>query len=263
MTRVSFLLTMALWLCSPAAISAQDLSQSLPPRDTLFQVSSIDNLLKGGFDGEVPLAELLKHGDTGIGTLDGLDGELLIVDGKPYQIGVDGVARLQPGTAKTPFAAVSFFEPDLVLPLKDVANFEDLSKRIKAALPADGAFYLVRIRQTFDKIKARSVPRQSKPYPTLAEAAKAQAIFEFSEQPGVMVGLWCPATIGGLNAAGLHLHFITEDRTRGGHVLDFSSKTLQVELDRTDALALKLSLIAPPSENEQRVGKHDLDKVER
>jgi acetolactate decarboxylase len=263
MKLIAFFLTAAFWLCSPAASLAQDLSKTLPPRDTLFQVSTIDNLLKGGFDGEVPLAELLKHGDTGIGTLDGLDGELLITEGAAYQIGIDGVARRQPDTAKTPFAAVSFFESDIALPMKDVANFDDLSKRIKAALPSGDAFYLVRIRQTFDTVKARSVPRQQKPYPTLAEAAKAQAIFEFQNQPGVMVGLWCPSTIGGLNAAGLHLHFLTADKTRGGHVLDFSSRELTVELDRTDALALKLPLIPPPTDNERRVGKHDLDKVER
>ena len=61
-------------------------------RDTLFQFSTIDELLEGSYDGNMTYKELAEHGDFGIGTFDRLDGEMIGCDGKFYQIKANGVA---------------------------------------------------------------------------------------------------------------------------------------------------------------------------
>ena len=57
-----------------------------PPRDTLFQVSTIGALNVGVFGGVVDYANLKQQGDCGIGSFTGLDGEMVAVDGKFYQV---------------------------------------------------------------------------------------------------------------------------------------------------------------------------------
>lgn len=240
-------------------------SQAATPqeREILFQVSTIDALLKGGYDGAVSMGELKKHGDLGIGTLDGLDGELIVVDGQAYQITVDGIAHAAPDAAQTPFVALTFFEPDITLIFENVSGLDDLSRRIAAALPASQAFYAIRVEQTFDAVTARSVPRQSKPYPPLAEAVKQQAVFAFRDAAGVMAGLFCPGYVGTANVPGLHLHFLTADKTRGGHVLNLQAAKLTVTLDRTDRLDLLIPEGLLPAGNSAASTPDALNSIER
>ena len=51
--------------------------------------------------------ELAEHGDLGLGTLNGLDGEMIALDGRFYRADVDGMAEEIDPTERTPFAAMS------------------------------------------------------------------------------------------------------------------------------------------------------------
>jgi acetolactate decarboxylase len=44
----------------------------------------------GVYDGVQPAGEIEKHGDFGIGTFEALDGEMIAVDGRYYQVTSDG-----------------------------------------------------------------------------------------------------------------------------------------------------------------------------
>jgi len=66
--------------------------QGLAQEEKVFQVSTIKALLAGVYDGEVTFGQLKQQGDLGLGTLNGLDGEMVAVDGRFYQIKTDGVA---------------------------------------------------------------------------------------------------------------------------------------------------------------------------
>lgn len=94
-----------------------------PAQDTLYQVSTLDSLMQGVYDGELMLEELLQRGDFGIGTFDALDGEMVILDG------------------------------------------------------------------------------------------------------------WCPDYLSGINLAGYHLHFLSEDHTMGGHLLECSIENAAISID--------------------------------
>ena len=79
-------------------------------RDTLFQVSTINVLMNGSYEGAMSIGELKRHGDLGIGTFDALDGEMICLDGAFYQIKADGIAYPAPDSLTTPFAVITPFD---------------------------------------------------------------------------------------------------------------------------------------------------------
>lgn len=141
-----------------AAAFAQNLAKSTAPpvdRETLYQVSTIDALMQGAFEGVEPVTEIKKHGDFGIGTFDALDGEMVALDRTYYQIKSDGYAYPVPDSATTPFATVTFFEPDFVITTDRQMNYSELSGYISGHLPSKNMIYAVRMHGTFPAMKVR------------------------------------------------------------------------------------------------------------
>ena len=194
----------------------------------LYQVSVICALQEGAYDWQVSCEELVRHGDLGLGTFEALDGEMVVIDGKVYQVPASGAVRPAAAATKVPFANVAFFAPDRTLPHAAADSFDALRKFLDAQTPSKNLFYAVRIDGTFRYVKTRSVPRHESPYPRLAEAVKRQTTFEFHNVKGTVLGFYCPQYVGGINVPGWHLHFITADRTGGGHLLDVAGADLTV-----------------------------------
>lgn len=211
-----------------------------PERETLYQVSSLGALKAGFYNGDVTYSELGERGDAGIGTFEGLDGEMVAVDGAFYQVKVDGRVYEVDGTAIAPFAMVTFFDRDLETGPPAGLDYAGLQEYLDGVLPSRNVIYAVRIEGRFERVQARSVPAQDKPYPPLSEAIADQAVFELEEVEGTMVGFWCPAYMGDINAPGYHLHFITSDRTAGGHVLDLRLGEAAVYIDETPDFFMRL-----------------------
>ncbi|MEW6444081.1 MAG: acetolactate decarboxylase [bacterium] len=213
-------------------------------RDLIYQISTYDSLSKGGYAGIVPLQDLAENGDFGIGTFENIDGEMVMVDGVIYQVTVDGAvhAKKGPDLARewTPYAVVTRFEPDLEEALKAIDDYAGLQRAIDAKLTQLEEFYAIRVDGVFEHVKTRSVPAQTRPYPVLTEVIKQQASFELRNVRGTLVGFWCPAYVGGVNVAGYHLHFVTSDRTAGGHVLELKLKEGVLKLDRSAELYMKV-----------------------
>ncbi|CEF57235.1 acetolactate decarboxylase [Acetobacter ghanensis] len=83
-----------------------------PPINRLYQTSTMAALLDAVYDGETTLDELLQHGNFGLGTFNSLDGEMIVTDGVVRQFRAEGLAAEVPGSLKTPFACVTYFEPE-------------------------------------------------------------------------------------------------------------------------------------------------------
>ncbi len=215
------------------ALLAAPHPESSADRETVFLVSTIDALLQGAYDGSVSFDELAAHGDTGIGCGDRLDGELIGLDGEWYLIRTDGRAYPVAGSATTPFAAATFFDPDVAVAIDEPMNLTALLGRLETMFPSENLFYAVRLDGTFPRVVTRSVPAQEKPYPRLADVVANQTVFEFENVTGTAVGFWTPALAKGINVPGYHLHFITSDRTAGGHLLDMTVAEGSVQLDTT------------------------------
>ena len=107
-------------------------------------------------------------------------------------------------------------------------------------LPTPNIFYAIKIEGSFDYMKTRSVPRQEKPYPPLVEVTKNQPVFEFNDVEGTIVGFRCPAYVQEINVPGDHLHFVTDGRDGGGHVLEFKVEEATVSVDYTSAFLMIL-----------------------
>jgi acetolactate decarboxylase len=206
----------------------------------LFQASTIGALLDGAFDGDLRFAELAEHGDLGLGTLNGLDGEMVALDGRFYRADVEGrVNEVDPGE-RTPFAVVTNFEPAIDAVLADGLGHDALLAALDALLPPDASSCAVRLDGRFELVRARSVPRQQPPYRPLAEVVADQHVFELSGVEGTMLGFRFPAYVEGIEVAGYHLHFISADRSRGGHVLGSRSSGLRARLDPSNDLHIEL-----------------------
>ena len=174
----------------------------------------------GRYGGVMPISELLRCGDFGLGTLDHLDGELIVLDGRAYQVRGDGVVVEVGSDRSTPFAIVTPFEPDGGFPCPWAGNLSDLDARLDDALGQKNNIVAVRVDARFASVTLRSVHRQEPPYRPLVEVVKGQSVWTHSEVSGTLVGVRSPGWVGGLNVPGYHWHFLSDDRTVGGHVLD-------------------------------------------
>jgi len=209
-------------------------------RDVLYQVSTIQALSAGDYDGQECLCRLKRHGDFGIGTFQGLDGELLALDGVFYQVKVDGRVYPVSQASGIPFAQVTFFNADKTFVIDDELNYADLTRHLDKLLASKNILYAVKISGLFKYMKIRSVPKQSQPYPKLDQALKEQKVFEFYDIRGTMVGWRSPQYMEKLGVAGYHMHFISEDRQKGGHVLDFKTGAVKAEFDKIADFYLSL-----------------------
>jgi len=176
------------------------------PKDTLMQVSTIDALLAGAYDGQMTLGELKTHGNFGLGTFDALDGEMIALDGEIWKAKSDGTVRVMPDSAATPFAAVINFDADQTATLSDPLTDEALQGKVDQLAPNKNLFLAVRVDGTFPTMKVRSVPKQNKPYPPLSDVVKHQAVFEYTNVTGTVVGFRCPAFVKGITVPGRPLH---------------------------------------------------------
>lgn len=230
----------------------------------LTQVATIDAILAGTYDGTMACGDLTSYGDFGIGTFDRLDGEMVILDGTVYQIRADGKVYRPLDSVKTPFAVTVPFERDVTQKLPAGISFASLQKIIDKEAPNKNLFAAVKVRGTFNFMKARSVPAQSKPYPPLVEVTKTQTIFDLKNVAGTIVGFRSPPYVKGINVPGYHLHFISDDLKSGGHILDFELAEGTVDID----LCNRFLLILPDDDRFGSVDfgidrSDDLDKAER
>ncbi len=229
-------LTILLVLQYSAALQAAE-----KQTDVLFQYSAINALLAGVFDGEITVAELAQHGSMGLGTINGIDGELIVLDNQFYSIKADGMAYPLAPTEKSPFAVMSFFEPELNIELQALSSISELSKQLDMHINAKNAFQAIRIDGSFNYLKVRSEPKQKPPFRPLAIVMKEQQVsFNLNNVAGTLIGYRTPGYMRGLNVPGYHFHFITQDHRRGGHVLEVNLKAGQVQIDNLSQLNMVL-----------------------
>lgn len=231
----------------------------------LFQASTIGALLEGSFDGDLTFAELAEHGDLGLGTLNGLDGEMIALDRRFFRADVDGNLTEIGLDERTPFAVVTEFEPTVEGEITAGLDHESILAALDSLARPGVSSFAVRLDGFFDTVRARSVPRQAPPYRALAEVVADQHVFELTDVEGSMVGFRFPAYVEGIEVAGYHLHFVDKARRRGGHVLGSrSGGPLRVRIDRSDDLHIELPPAIDLADPDLAAATHAaIDSVER
>jgi acetolactate decarboxylase len=204
---------------------------------TTFQTSTVNALMAGASTGDMTMSELKTHGDFGLGTFDGLDGEMIELDGKVFQVRADGHAHPVEDCARTPFATVSFFKADETAHLDRPCDQPAMLAAVAAILPSQNIFHALRIEGRFDYVKTRAVARQDKSV-GLEAAARTEPVFELHDVEGTIVGFFTPDYLRGVNVPGYHLHFITADRSAGGHLLDCRTYDVTIKVHHTPEFEL-------------------------
>lgn len=219
---------------------------------TVYQHSTLAALMAGLLDATLSLEQLLNHGDTGIGTLDGVDGEVIILAGEVYQATSDGkvhhITDLKKGV---PFATVHE-DRDAVECNLTTATFAAMNELVEQHTLKNG-FTSIQLHGVFEHVQVRVAPKAEKPYPSLLALAKEQPTFEADQVTGTLLGYYTPALYDGMAASGWHVHFISDQHDFAGHVLDFSAKDLTGTFTLFENFELHL-----PIENDS-FRKHELD----
>ena len=198
--------------------------------NVIFQYSTLSALLEGVYDGEMTIGELKKRGNFGIGTFNGLDGELVMSEGECYKVTSDSKVQKESDTEKTPFAAVCTFAPDTMILIDHPVNLKGIGNYLDSVIARPNLIFAYRITGQFDTITIRSVPKQEKPYKRLIEAYKMQGTYTFTHQEGVLLGYKFPEYLKDVNMDGYHLHFLSSDKTKGGHLLNCSMQKGEVSV---------------------------------
>jgi acetolactate decarboxylase len=216
---------------STSSVITAALAQYLgTPIHTLFQVSTSGALVEGVYSGVIDVKAILGHGDFGLGTFADLDGEMVVLDGRVYQVQGSGRVSQAAPDAAAPFAVVTHFSPEVDVGIESVTSLRDLTSRCDTERSSSNIFYAFRLDGRFTSIRARAVNPPGEGT-RLIEAAKAQSEFQFSNVVGTLVGLWSPGFSSAFSVPGYHFHFLSEDRQRAGHLLDCAAGSLRLRME--------------------------------
>jgi len=208
----------------------------------LYQHSTLGALMARQFDGTTTAADLLTHGDTGIGTLEGVNGEVIFLDGEMYHAESSGNINHITDTAHTtlPFATVHFSAPQTELSI-DKADFNELAT-LADEFSFHNNFASLRLHGHFENVLVRIAPKSEKPYPSLSTVAENQPTFTAENIDGTIVGYYSPELYQGAVAAGWHLHFLSDDHEYGGHLLAMDATNLVGSLEEFSDFQLHLPI---------------------
>ena len=209
-------------------LSAQAAPQSTS--GTLYQVSTGNALIGGLYQGAVDFKTLRQEGDFGLGSVKGMNGELIALDGQFYRISPTGKMNTIPDSQTTPYAMVTNFTEGAHFSIENIHSLKQLVDVLNKHLPSRNIPYAIKIKGDFSSLKLRAVRGAKPPYPPFMKLVKNQAIFKLHNRIGEGVGFFTPPYMKELNVPGYHIHFITKDRKTGGHILNCSIPKAEVYL---------------------------------
>lgn len=210
----------------------------------MFQVSTLQSLALGYTCAVMTVGELMQHGETGLGTFEDVNGEMIVIDGKCYRAMDDGRVTEAGDERGVPFASVAYMDNCREFELSGDYTMESLKAELNNRIEEDfglNSMYVIQIHGTFEKIYARSELPYSAHHVTLKDMLDiTQTSFEFSNITGSLVGVYYPDYMDGINAAGWHLHFVNDERNNGGHVYEIKMTSGKVRLAKKTRIDIQL-----------------------
>ena len=225
--------------------------------NSLYEHGTLAMLMAKNLAGTITLEELLKHGSCGLGTFEGLDGEVMILDNEVYQADSTGkVHHVTDMSTTLPFASVHFPQDTHDVDLKAV-NFDLLNGDFVHAHQLQNVFAALRLHGTLADVLIRIAPKQERPYPSLLEVAQGQPTFTRQNITGTVFGYYAPAAFGSITAASWHLHFMSDDHQFEGHLLSFTATQMDGDYEVFDQLDQHF----PVNNDEFRKSNVDLESL--
>ena len=213
-------------------------------QNKMYQVSTLQALALGYSRAVINVGELLQKGNTGLGTFEDVNGEMIVMDGNCFRADQNGDVTVVPSNTGIPFAAVAklYGEQQYQLGyMPDITSVRtELTRKIEERFGLN-SMHVVRIDGVFDKVDARSEAPYRSHHVTLKEVlGQTQKAFLFENICGSLVGVYFPDYMDGINMPGWHLHFLSEDRSKGGHVFDVCIREGTVKVDKITSIAIDL-----------------------
>ncbi|RKU48519.1 hypothetical protein DL546_006635 [Coniochaeta pulveracea] len=235
--------------------------------NTLFQYSVVSALMDGVASNGLPLQTLSQHGNHGLGTFRRMAGEMIIIDGQIYSMKADGSVTLISSTEQTetvtPYAMVTRFSPTITKKVK-LGGKDELKDFLTNLIPRTSNNYLAfRVDGVFKSVTVRAAGPQKEKGEGLVAVCARQTVFELEPEEGggiggTIIGFRSPAFLQGVSVAGDHLHFITDDRKRGGHMLGFETEgEVEVQVAGMWRVELELPKDDEEFENAKLVGDNE------
>lgn len=250
------LVSCALAACDDAeADPSKQRSAVATPADSssaaIWQLGPVALLAKGEYGGTMTITEVLRHGNMGVAGADALNGEMALVDGKFYQFLADGQVVQPPDSMRLPWGEVTFWNGGSDIPVSpglvyNGAGSDDTIPAIDSALDLN-AFYAVRMGGSWDTVVVRTFRQQTLPYPPLDSAVKTQVVDTLVNVTGTMVGFRQPRFSASMGLANYHLHFVSGDRAKGGHVLGFVAREMKLQVSERPDFTVHMRPARPPA----------------
>jgi len=213
---------------------------SAKKRNAVYLSAPVNAIIEGIYKEKTTIAAILEQGDFGLGTFNRLDGEMMVLDGHVYQMKADGKAYTVDPDEQTPFACVTYFKADTLDEFPEPVG-EDVFTLVERILPSQNMLYAIRVDGMFNHVKTRSVPPQDN-YRPLVEVAREQPEFEYTNIQGTMAGFYTPPFLSGVSVPGTHLHFLSHDKTCGGHLLACDPATITIGIQHIPQLTMGLPM---------------------
>lgn len=180
--------------------------------NVLYQHGTLGTLMAGLLEGTATINELLEHGNLGIATLTGSDGEVIFLDGKAYHANEHKQFIELKGDEKVPYASITNFKASKTFSLQQLSQ-DDVFAQIKNEMLSENLFSAVKIYGTFKYMHVRMMPAQQPPYTRLIDSARRQPEEKRQDIRGAIVGFFTPELFHGVGSAGFHIHFADDHPT--------------------------------------------------
>ena len=210
----------------------------------MYQVSTLQALATGYTKAVITVGELLEHGDTGLGTFENVDGEMIVLDGHCYRALENGQVVEANADLGVPFSSVTRFQEHREFEISTIKNIDDLKGLLNNKVDEGfglNSMHIARIDGHFTKLFARSEAGYESRFLSLKDIlSKSQKDFHFEDIDGTLVCIYYPDYMDGINAVGWHLHFISKDRKFGGHVFETEISNAKAKLDKISRIEIQL-----------------------
>lgn len=208
--------------------------------NTIHQYAPTVSLLNTVYDGELKVGDMAKQGDIGLGTVNGLAGELVAVDSVIYLIDAKGGITVAPDDMKSPSMTMLDFHPTKTVEVANVDSMQSLSTKLQSEMDSKNSFYSYKMHGTFPFLRMASAHKVKDDNVPLFEYLATREMYTRENIKGTLVGLYTPEYLGNISIPGLHLHFLSDDLTLGGHLEDIKLDKQTVDIEEINQINLTL-----------------------
>lgn len=193
---------------------------------TLYQLSFWIALSNGNYSSVISLDEILKSTDIGTGALCNMGSAVIIVDGIGYELGIEETKIIERNTLM-PYISSFKFNPSFEINFEGCENYKAFQDEFDRHRISNNIMFGIKITGYFENVEVYKVKKTTK---KLSEGLKTSILVNIPKVRGVAVGIFSPDFFEDITKKGYHLHFINEERTNGGHFVDFTNGSFKVEV---------------------------------